>query len=138
MMHTLETKISFDLFNCTECGAHIALTANHERSLRESHQTFYCPNGHPQYFPGKTDAEKLRDALHSADIEKSRLAKAAREAELLANDAALRQAVAERETARLKKRTRAGICPCCNRTFIQLARHMKSKHPSIDGRVNKP
>jgi hypothetical protein len=22
-----------------------------------------------------------------------------------------------------------GVCPCCNRTFQQLARHMKAKHP---------
>lgn len=30
---------------------------------------------------------------------------------------------------RTKKRGGHGVCPCCNRTFQQLARHMKSKHP---------
>lgn len=29
-----------------------------------------------------------------------------------------------------KKRVAAGVCPCCNRTFRDLARHMKGKHPS--------
>jgi hypothetical protein len=26
------------------------------------------------------------------------------------------------------KRVNAGICPCCNRHFTDLERHMKSKH----------
>lgn len=26
-------------------------------------------------------------------------------------------------------RVGAGVCPCCKRTFQQLARHMKCKHP---------
>lgn len=26
----------------------------------------------------------------------------------------------------------AGMCPCCRRTFKQLAEHMKSKHPDFD------
>ena len=30
---------------------------------------------------------------------------------------------------RLKKRAIAGVCPCCNRTFQQLAAHMAHKHP---------
>jgi len=137
--HTIQSKIEVDLFDCTECGSYVALTANHEHALRATHKTFYCPNGHSQYFPSKTDAEKLREALHAADIEKSRLAKAVREAEQIANDAAYRQTIAERETARLKKRASAGVCPCCNRTFVQLARHMKTKHPhAIDNAVNKP
>lgn len=30
---------------------------------------------------------------------------------------------------RTKKRVGNGVCPCCNRTFQQLARHMEAKHP---------
>ena len=30
---------------------------------------------------------------------------------------------------RAKKRHRAGLCPCCNRQFQDLVRHMASKHP---------
>lgn len=31
---------------------------------------------------------------------------------------------------RLKNRAKAGVCPCCNRTFKQLAAHMKTQHPN--------
>lgn len=30
---------------------------------------------------------------------------------------------------RIKRRVSAGVCPCCNRTFQCLARHMATKHP---------
>jgi hypothetical protein len=32
----------------------------------------------------------------------------------------------------MRKRIQSGVCPCCNRTFENLGRHMKSKHPAFD------
>ncbi len=32
---------------------------------------------------------------------------------------------------KVKKRAANGVCPCCNRTFSDLARHMKAKHPDF-------
>lgn len=29
---------------------------------------------------------------------------------------------------RIKNRVKNGVCPCCNRTFENLARHMQAKH----------
>lgn len=34
-------------------------------------------------------------------------------------------------TTRIKNRVKHGVCPCCQRTFRQLAAHMKSKHPDF-------
>lgn len=31
--------------------------------------------------------------------------------------------------SKLKLRAANGVCPCCNRTFKQLAAHMSSQHP---------
>lgn len=31
-------------------------------------------------------------------------------------------------TTRLKNRVANGVCPCCNRTFANLQRHMSTKH----------
>lgn len=33
------------------------------------------------------------------------------------------------QLTKTKKRVSNGVCPCCNRTFKQLARHMENKHP---------
>jgi uncharacterized small protein (DUF1192 family) len=35
---------------------------------------------------------------------------------------------------RTKKRVAAGVCPCCNRTFENLARHMAGEHPGYAGK----
>jgi|GEM_PF-2697621 len=35
---------------------------------------------------------------------------------------------AETKARRAERRIHAGVCPHCNRTFVQLARHMKTKH----------
>lgn len=32
---------------------------------------------------------------------------------------------------KLKQRAAGGMCPCCNRSFVGLARHMATKHPEF-------
>lgn len=44
---------------------------------------------------------------------------------------------AERERDKLKRRVKAGVCPCCKRTFKQLVAHMKHKHPDFDVEFGK-
>ena len=34
---------------------------------------------------------------------------------------------------RLKNRVGKGVCPCCNRSFANLKRHMASQHPEFAG-----
>ena len=96
---------------------------------RDNHQTFYCYNGHTQYFPHESDEEKLKKSLANA---KKRLEWAEQGAKL----ARQREDKAKRQTAaykgivtKTKKRVKHGVCPCCNRTFANMARHMKTKHP---------
>ena len=45
--------------SCTNCGVVFMITKSHKEQLRSSHKGFYCPNGHPLYYEGKTDAQKL-------------------------------------------------------------------------------
>jgi hypothetical protein len=39
------------------------------------------------------------------------------------------------QVTKLKKRASAGVCPCCNRTFSNMARHMAHQHPEFDSKV---
>lgn len=42
----------------------------------------------------------------------------------------LRQLSAARgQVTRIKNRVGNGVCPCCNRSFGNLHRHMQTKHP---------
>ena len=48
---------------CCNCGATIALHRQHHQQLKRTHETFYCPNGHPQHFAGKTDEQMRIEVL---------------------------------------------------------------------------
>lgn len=51
------------MLTCSECHVSLNLSEEQEQRLRESHRSFYCINGHVQYFPEKTDTDKLRDRV---------------------------------------------------------------------------
>lgn len=91
---------------------------------------FYCAYGHGQvYAVGETEADKLRR-------ERDRLAQQiAQRDDEIAHQLKLREA-AERsvsamrgQVTRIKNRVGNGVCPCCNRSFSDLTRHMHTKHP---------
>jgi DNA repair exonuclease SbcCD ATPase subunit len=88
----------------------------------EKQTAIYCPLGHNYIISGKGEAEQLREQLAT----ETRRRKAARE--LLAAEERSHAATRGHLT-RTKKRVGGGVCPCCNRTFQQLARHMANKHP---------
>lgn len=108
--------------DCGTCGIVYAIPSEVERRLRywtsaaskTNYASTYCPNGHHWHYTG----------LNSTQVERERAEAAERE---LAVARAQRDA-AERETKRLKKRAEAGVCADCNRTFANVARHVRSKH----------
>jgi len=107
--------------HCSNCGILFGMPDFYEKKRRQDHKSFYCPNGHSQYFPAESEAEKYKRLYEEAN----------------ANSLSAREEVAalRRKTTRVekqlkdhKKRSAAGVCPCCNRTVAQLAKHMQSKH----------
>lgn len=117
---------------CCKCGMVFGMPEEFyttAKQLSES-MTWYCPAGHPQHFvSGGTEAEKVR---RERDILRQRLAMYSEQTdqERRARKAAERSAAAYKGAAtRMKNRAKAGVCPCCNRTFQNLARHMATQHP---------
>ena len=126
----------FDMINigeCTTCKCEVWLPkALNEAALRSRGPNgirFYCAYGHNMtYAIGETDLDKMRR-------ERDRLAQrvAERDDEVARQrsmrETAERQAAAARgQVTKIKNRVGRGVCPCCNRTFENLARHMMSKH----------
>lgn len=123
---------------CYRCKTQFAMAEDifnlaHQRAEEIS---FWCPNGHSQVFSkGKTEAEKLRD---ERDKLTQRLAEwQDYEAEQRKRAEALERklSASKGQITRIKKRAANGVCPCCNRTFSDLAKHMAGKHP---GFVSEP
>jgi hypothetical protein len=53
-------EIKMYYINCCRCGVLFAITDQHDTQLRQCHNMFYCPNGHPQSYQAETETERLR------------------------------------------------------------------------------
>lgn len=113
---------------CCSCGVEFASPVIVKR--RDDGVWFYCPNGHQQHFT-KTTASRLQEELHR---EKARREAAERDAEwqrAQARNARTQETKAKNKLKKIETRVHAGVCPHCNRTFKQLAAHMKCKHAEV-------
>jgi hypothetical protein len=105
------------------CGMTFAVPGWWETTRREDHATWFCPNGHRRVFIGKSAVDLAHEALARE--------RAAHDQTQAARDTAERKlATAERRIRRVK----VGLCPFCERSFSNLAAHMKCKH----GKAKKP
>lgn len=121
-------EIQFSITYCCHdgCGVPIALPREYMDSISKDGaqrgRSFYCYNGHRQHFTGEPEAEKLKRQLDAAN---TAIAFARRQ-----RDRNERQARAFKgQVTRIRNRVGNGVCPCCNRSFENLQRHMKTKHP---------
>jgi hypothetical protein len=110
---------------CGSCGVVHAIPEIKYAACLEEGGYWTCPNGHSRgYEKGRLEREAVRRERDRLKQENARL-----EDEV---------AAARRETEKAQKklkghqrRVAAGVCPCCNRTFVKIAMHMKSKHPEF-------
>ncbi len=123
--------VTLNAVECCNCGCIFGMTAEMDSRLRENHKSFTCPNGHSMHYTQETEAEKLKRQV--AQLQTSIEHKDANISSLREQRSAL-----ERSRAALKgvhtrtcNRVKNGVCPCCNRTFANLANHMHSKHPDF-------
>lgn len=114
---------------CSKCGIVFTVPETWRAEKQATGDGWYCPNGHCRVY-ADSDAEKYRKLLEQ---EKQRHQKTLSRL----NEAEAAEQKVSKELSRVKKRVSAGVCPCCNRTFQQLARHMKTKHPEQVGRIFK-
>jgi hypothetical protein len=119
---TINISVQLITEDCCNCGVLFAIPADLRRELLENHKNFYCPNGHSQAYLGKTEAQKEKER---ADRLERRLANT--EEDLRCERASHR--ATRGNVTKLKKRVANGVCPCCNRTFANLGRHMAGQHP---------
>jgi hypothetical protein len=124
MTTTYSKYITLEGLTCGNCGITFAVPERWLSERRDNGGGFTCPNGDSRVFL-KSEVDKLREKLEREQ----------RRVILISNerDAAERHASAMKgQVTRIKNRAKAGVCPCCNRSFVQLERHMKSKHPDFE------
>lgn len=129
--------LQMEVRTCITCGVQFGLMISHDAELQRNHKAFYCPNGHQQRYTGETEAERLKkqNVRLQQQLDQERAAAAGARQE---RDALDRKLIAARgQQTKLKKRVAAGVCPCCHRTFKQLAAHMADVHPEFVDHAKK-
>lgn len=117
--------------DCCACGITFGFAAAYDKELRKTHKNFYCPNGHQQAYIGENEEQRLRKEL-AAEKERRERAEREREwAQAQSKNDRIQRTKAQNKLTRITARVNAGVCPHCNRTFKQLAAHMRTKHPNV-------
>ena len=88
----------------------------------------HCPLGHSM-IPSGPSKEKAR--ADRAEREAAWWQERAQAAHQRANRAQASQRVTKGHLTRLRRRVAGGACPCCQRSFQNLARHMANQHPGF-------
>jgi hypothetical protein len=110
---------------CGTCSIWHALPKMMYDTCIEEGGYWHCPIGHSRgYAEGRKDREAVRRERDLLRQQTARLEDELREAKAETDKA-------KTETLAVKRRATAGICPCCNRTFVNVQQHMKTKHPNV-------
>lgn len=118
MGQALQLAVTLTSIDCGCCGGTYAINERYRAKQAEEGGSWHCP--YCQVSWGYAGGENAR-------LRKEVAAEKARHQETLSR---LNQAEAEKARVERKlKRVGRGVCPCCNRTFPNLARHMATKHP---------
>jgi predicted GIY-YIG superfamily endonuclease len=133
--HAENTELSIRV--CPVCGVTYAVPERLVEHRRQQGGSWYCPNGHTLSFT-ETEADRLRKEAkrleRKIEDEKANAAwwrDRSKEAQKTADHQEARANGYKGALTKVKKRVGKGVCPCCNRSFVDLGRHMESKHPAF-------
>lgn len=129
-MSTLTYNDTLQIIECGDCHISFAIPVDMYRNRTRDGKSFWCPNG-------------CKISYH--DDENAKLKRRLQAAEAAATHAQDQRLAAERSKAAIKgqltktkNRVANGVCPCCNRSFVDLASHMAGQHPDYASGAGRP
>lgn len=123
MNYKISTEVELEVKQCPVCFVHYAIPQAMSNKKSKDGGDWYCPNGDNLIYT-KTKADKLTAELQAEKENTEYWMKRKEEVD--------RQLKAKKgELAKLKNRVSNGVCPCCNRSFQNLKRHIATKHPEL-------
>lgn len=136
MSATLNYAETIVIEHCCRCGIAFGMPAEFDSARRRDGGQFYCPSGHVQCYL-ETEATQLKRqlAVKQTEIERKQaeIDRKAATIQRLSDESATaerRLSAARGQITKIKNRVAKGVCPCCNRQFHDLHRHMTTEHPN--------
>jgi len=120
------------IMQCGTCGVWHGIPQFMYDTCLEEGGFWHCPNGHRRGFKeGRQEKEAIRRERDQLRQSLAMYQDEAREANERLEAEKRRASAARAQVTRLRNRASKGVCPCCNRHFANLERHMGSKHPEF-------
>jgi hypothetical protein len=121
--YTLNATQTLVTEECYRCHIVFAMPQDFQRRALDDHSiSFWCPAGHCQHYTGKTTTQREKDR---AEWFARQLAN--REEDIRSEKAS--HAVTKGKLTKARNRADKGVCQHCNRSFVNVARHVASQHP---------
>lgn len=120
-MKTLTYSTTLTLLSCGVCAVPFAMPIDLHQSALDSGRVFYCPNGHHISY-SETENAKLK-----RQVERKTALLAQADQRLTSEQRS--HSATKGQLTRAKKRSAAGTCPYCSRSFKQVRQHVTKKHP---------
>ncbi len=115
---------------CGECHIPFGIPAAMHTKVQNNGSSFHCPNGHRISY-SETEIQRLKNQVDNLTSTKTRLMAQRDDAQAEARHQAQRANGYKGAMVKVKKRVAKGVCPCCNRHFANVKRHMDSQHPEF-------
>ncbi len=128
----MATKISGSTLvkeSCCNCGIEFGMPLDFYHAAKaDNNKFFHCPNGHSQHYT-ESETTRLKRQLDEANRMTTVIASKAERLLKECNHLGVQLKSTKTRMRNLKTRIANGICPCCNRQFGNLRRHMTHQHP---------
>lgn len=120
---------TFQVVSCYTCGVRFGITGDlYKRAVTDASGHVWCPAcGNETCWRESVAQKQIKELERKLKWEAENALR--QQQERLLAEASLRST--KGIVTKLKNRASAGVCPCCNRTFKQLAAHMTDKHPGF-------
>ena len=137
-LHKINVEVSLTEINCGCCGGTYAINERYRKQKYEEGGGWNCPYCRANWgFFSDNENKRLRKKLEQEEKRRKWAEENAQRARESADESERRRVAQKAATTRLRNRAKAGLCPCCNRHFKQLAAHMKNKHPEFAAEVGE-
>lgn len=124
-MSTIIESVFLERMSCNKCGAVFALNLQYVQYARSNAGGYWCPYCDCRWSWSEHKTDRL---LKQLEVKERELHEAKCET-LRQNQLREQEQIAREKAEKKLRRVNNGVCPCCKRSFTNLARHMKTKHP---------
>jgi len=129
-MATLTYTGTLEILTCGVCSIPHAIPDEMYRDRLDNGGEWYCPNGHKLHFI-TTEKQKLEERLAAARRQRDWANTALTAARDQARAAERSARAYKGHITRLRNRIANGVCPVpgCQRSFVNVRRHITGQHP---------